>query len=228
MHIMHLVRERRAAFPPSDEGQELLHRRAMSTPYMQPGNKEVPEPGPHGLSLEEKQRDDAIISKHSRYIAAFDAHHPPDPALIADCVHCGLCLPTCPTYLLWNEEMDSPRGRIVLMGAGLEEDSEMSGEMVAHFDACLGCMACVTACPSGVRYDQLIEATRPQVERNFRRPLGERLFRRLVFEVFTHPGRLRALVAPLAVAQASGLRGLVRRRGLLERFPRLAALDRLA
>jgi glycolate oxidase iron-sulfur subunit len=100
--------------------------------------------------------------------------------------------------------------------------------MVTHFDNCLGCMACVTACPSGVQYDKLIEATRPQVERNFRRPATERLFRRLVFEVFTHPGRLRALVAPLAVAQASGLQRLVRRRGLLERFPRLAALDRLA
>ncbi|HEY2666917.1 MAG TPA: heterodisulfide reductase-related iron-sulfur binding cluster [Actinomycetota bacterium] len=160
--------------------------------------------------------------------AAFDPRRPPDLGLIDDCVHCGFCLPTCPTYLLWNEEMDSPRGRIVLMRAGLEEGSEMSGEMVGHFDACLGCMACVTACPSGVRYDQLIEATRPQVERNFRRPLSERLFRRLVFEVFTHPGRLRALVAPLAVAQASGLQRLVRRRGLLERFPRLAALDRLA
>ncbi|MEA2533446.1 MAG: glycolate oxidase iron-sulfur subunit, partial [Actinomycetota bacterium] len=97
-----------------------------------------------------------------------------------------------------------------------------------HFDNCLGCMACVTACPSGVQYDKLIEATRPQVERNFRRPATERLFRRLVFEVFTHPGRLRALVAPLAVAQAAGLQGLVRRRRLLERFPRLAALDRLA
>ncbi|HWD71971.1 MAG TPA: (Fe-S)-binding protein [Actinomycetota bacterium] len=160
--------------------------------------------------------------------AAFDPRRPPDLGLIDDCVHCGFCLPTCPTYLLWNEEMDSPRGRIVLMRAGLEEGSEMSWEMVAHFDACLGCMACVTACPSGVRYDQLIEATRPQVERNFGRPVTERLFRRFVFEVFTHPGRLRALVAPLAVAQASGLQRLVRRRGLLERFPRLAALDRVA
>ena len=85
--------------------------------------------------------------------AAFDPRRPPDLGLIDDCVHCGFCLPTCPTYLLWNEEMDSPRGRIVLMGAGLEDGSAMSGEMVAHFDACLGCMACVTACPSGVRYD---------------------------------------------------------------------------
>src|SRR3989442_4858135 len=104
---------------------------------------------------------------------AFDEIRPPSSDVIADCVHCGFCLPTCPTYLLWNEEMDSPRGRIVLMRAGLEEGSEMSTAMVTHFDNCLGCMACVTACPSGVQYDRLIEATRPQVERNFRRPATE-------------------------------------------------------
>ncbi len=107
---------------------------------MQPGNKEVPEPGPHGLSLEEKQRDDAIISKHSRYIAAFDAHHPPDPALIADCVHCGFCLVTCPTYLLWNEEMDSPRGRIYLMKMASEGQIELDETFTRHIDQCLGCM----------------------------------------------------------------------------------------
>ena len=101
--------------------------------------------------------------------AAFDPRRPPDLGVIEDCVHCGFCLPTCPTYLLWNEEMDSPRGRIVLMGAGLEDGSAMSGEMVAHFDACLGCMACVTACPSGVQYGKLIEATRQQVERRYPR-----------------------------------------------------------
>jgi glycolate oxidase iron-sulfur subunit len=158
---------------------------------------------------------------------AFDPRRPPEQSVIDDCVHCGLCLPTCPTYLLWNEEMDSPRGRIVLMKAGLEEGSEFSQEMVEHFDRCLGCMACVTACPSGVAYDRLIEATRPQIERNFSRPSTERLFRRLLFEVFTHPGRLRVLAPLLAASQATGLQALVRRRGLLDRFPRLAALDRL-
>ena len=95
---------------------------------------------------------------------AFDEHHPPDAALIGDCVHCGFCLPTCPTYVLWGEEMDSPRGRIYLMKEGLEGEP-MSEEMVSHWDACLGCMACVTACPSGVQYDRLIEQTRAQVER---------------------------------------------------------------
>ena len=70
------------------------------------------------------------------------------PALIGDCVHCGFCLPTCPTYVLWGEEMDSPRGRIYLMKEGLEGEP-MTDSMVSHWDACLGCMACVTACPSG-------------------------------------------------------------------------------
>ena len=99
---------------------------------------------------------------------AFDDHRPPDAALVGDCVHCGFCLPTCPTYVLWGEEMDSPRGRIYLMRRGLEGEP-MSEAMVGHFDACLGCMACVTACPSGVQYDKLIETTRAQVERRHRR-----------------------------------------------------------
>src|SRR5829696_4462828 len=90
---------------------------------------------------------------------AFDDHHPPDKALIDECVHCGFCLPTCPTYVLFGEEMDSPRGRIYLMNKGLDEEP-MNDEMVRHWDLCLGCMACVTACPSGVQYDKLIESTR--------------------------------------------------------------------
>src|SRR5690349_23389030 len=97
---------------------------------------------------------------------AFDEHHPPDAALIGDCVHCGFCLPTCPTYVLWGQEQDSPRGRIVLM----RETAELSAEQVEAWDNCLGCMACVTACPSGVQYDKLIEQTRAEVETRYRRP----------------------------------------------------------
>lgn len=136
---------------------------------------------------------------------AFDDRRPPDPGIIEDCVHCGFCLPACPTYLLWNEEMDSPRGRIVLMQLGREEGSEMSDALVTHLDRCLGCMACVSACPSGVRYDRLIEAARPQVERNARRPGAERLRRTALFALLTHPGRLRAGVPLLAAAQRAGL-----------------------
>jgi glycolate oxidase iron-sulfur subunit len=161
-------------------------------------------------------------------IRAFDARRAPDKDLIDDCVHCGFCLPTCPTYVLWGEEMDSPRGRILLMKVGLEEGTELSDSMATHFDRCLGCMACVTACPSGVQYDKLIEATRPQVERNYSRSWKDRLFRRLVFATFTHPGRLRALVPLLSASRRLGLRQAVRRSRFLRRFPRLQMLETLA
>src|SRR5207248_6519348 len=128
---------------------------------------------------------------------AFDEIRAPDKGIIEDCVHCGFCLDTCPTYVLWANEADSPRGRIVLMDEALTgPGDEFTAEMVTHFDRCLGCMACVTACPSGVRYDRLIERTRPQVERNFERSGAERALRRLLFETLPHPRRLRAL-APL-------------------------------
>ena len=153
---------------------------------------------------------------------AWDDRRPPAPELIDDCVHCGFCLPTCPTYALWGEEMDSPRGRIALMQLG-HDQPELSDEMVSHFDRCLGCMACVTACPSGVKYDLLLQQTRPQVERNFRRPRVDRAFRRLVFALFPHPGRLRALV-PALVAQ----RRVRLARLLPARLPRLRAMAAMA
>src|SRR4051794_2496205 len=81
-------------------------------------------------------------------LSVFAAHHPPSGELVSDCVHCGFCLATCPTYVLWGEEMDSPRGRIYLMKLGLEGEAAMTETYVGHFDKCLGCMACLTACPS--------------------------------------------------------------------------------
>jgi len=132
----------------------------------------------------------------------FDDRHPPDRALIDKCVHCGFCLPSCPTYLLWGEEMDSPRGRIYLMKGGLDGRATMSDAFVRHFDACLGCMACVTACPSGVQYSPLIEATRGQIERRYERSLADRLFRRAIFSVFPYPNRLRLALAPLFLLQS--------------------------
>jgi len=115
--------------------------------------------------------------------------------LTADCVHCGFCLPTCPTYVLWNEEMDSPRGRIHLMDARLDGTLSLNATVATHFDRCLGCMACVSACPSGVRYDRLIETTRAAVEDEYARPLRERLLRALLFSVLPHPRRLRVALA---------------------------------
>ncbi len=130
-------------------------------------------------------------------LGAFDTNGAPAKDLIEDCVHCGFCLPSCPTYVLWGEEMDSPRGRINLMEQGLN-GAPMSQRMVGHFDACLGCLACVTACPSGVRYDKLIDSTRTQVERRYPRPLLDRALRGLIFGLFPYPRRLRALRLPLA------------------------------
>jgi len=117
------------------------------------------------------------------------------PELIADCVHCGFCLPACPTYSLWHEEMDSPRGRIHLMGSLVDGTMPLTDVVVEHFDRCLGCMACVPACPSGVQYDRLIETTRAHIEQHHRRTPGERLLRRLIFEIFPHRRRLRAALA---------------------------------
>jgi glycolate dehydrogenase iron-sulfur subunit len=131
--------------------------------------------------------------------AAFDGDHPPSRTLIDACVHCGFCLPSCPTYALWGEEMDSPRGRLYLMKAGLEGRTAIVPSFVEHFDACLGCMACVTACPSGVQYAPLIEATRGQIERRFERSRADRLFRSLIFALFPFPGRLRIALLPLAL-----------------------------
>jgi len=158
----------------------------------------------------------------------FDAHHPPEPELIDDCVHCGFCLPTCPTYLLWGEEMDSPRGRIYLMNLGHEGKARMNATYVQHFDQCLGCMACMTACPSGVQYNKLLEATRPQIERNYQRSLPDKLFRRMLFALFPYPNRLRVLAVPLWLYQVSGVRHVVQRSGVLERLPaRLKAMESL-
>jgi glycolate oxidase iron-sulfur subunit len=152
--------------------------------------------------------------------SAFDAHHPPRQEFINDCVHCGFCLQTCPTYALWAQEMDSPRGRIYLMNAGLHgEISEMTPSFVKHFDTCLGCMACMTACPSGVRYEPLIEATRAQIERNYRRSFADRLHRWLIFQLFPHPSRLKAMLPLLWVYQRSGLQKLLQSTHALDPLP---------
>jgi glycolate oxidase iron-sulfur subunit len=157
-------------------------------------------------------------------VSAWDDTRAPELDLIHDCVHCGFCLPTCPTYALWDEEMDSPRGRIVLIKTGHEPGSELSAELVEHLDRCLGCMACVTACPSGVQYDKLIEDARAQVERNYRRSPAERARRRAIFELFTHPARLRALAPAAAATRRLGLQRLARRQRVRRLAPRLAAL----
>jgi len=160
--------------------------------------------------------------------SAFDARHAPSREIIDQCVHCGFCLPVCPTYALWNEEMDSPRGRIYLMKMAADGKAEMNAQWVGHFDTCLGCMACMTACPSGVDYGKLIEATRAQIERKYDRGWAERFYRRMIFAVFTQPKRLRMMRLPLLLYQRSGLRSLVRRSGGLRLLPkRMQAMEAL-
>ena len=159
--------------------------------------------------------------------------------LAGDCVHCGFCLPACPTYQLWGEEMDSPRGRIHLITQILDS-GQGSAAAAEHFDRCLGCMACVTACPSGVQYDQLIEAARSWAEPGQGReqvsahaqpvtPLParsrrDRAVRAAIFATFPYPSRLRAALMPLRAAQRTGLDQIAVRSKLLRRaVPEAAA-----
>jgi len=159
--------------------------------------------------------------------------------LAGDCVHCGFCLPACPTYQLWGEEMDSPRGRIHLITQVLAT-GEGGAATAAHFDRCLGCMACMTACPSGVQYDKLIEAARTWGEGPDSGPASEaaagaagrtqppaplpprsrreRAVRAAIFATFPYPSRLRAALAPLRAAQLTGLDRLAGRSKLIERL----------
>ena len=145
-----------------------------------------------------------------------------------DCVHCGLCLSACPTYLDLGTEMDSPRGRIYLM-RGLEDGTlPLSTDVVQHLDLCLGCRACETACPSGVRYGELIEGVRSFVEEHHQRPPLDRVRRRLITLVFPRPALLRHLLLPLRLLEVLGILPLLRRvSGTVAMLPRLHGWARL-
>ena len=160
--------------------------------------------------------------------SSFDEHHPPSKELLSDCVHCGFCLPACPTYVLWGEEMDSPRGRIYMMAKAAQGEAPLDQNFRVHMDNCLGCMACMTACPSGVQYDKLIEDSRAQVERNIPRTTADSLFRKLLFATFPYPNRLRLMAGPLFLYQRTGVQFLMRASGLLKLLPkRVAAMEAL-
>ncbi len=168
------------------------------------------------------------IEQKTQLPSSFDAHHPPEKENIDDCVHCGFCLPACPTYVLWGEEMDSPRGRIYMIKKASEGEAPLDNRFRQHMDRCLGCMACMTACPSGVEYNKLIEPVRAQIERNLPRSLSENIFRKLIFATFPHPARLRLMALPLLVYQKSGLRTLMRSSGISKLLPkRLQAMESL-
>jgi glycolate oxidase iron-sulfur subunit len=158
--------------------------------------------------------------------SAFRGPDAPDVDEIRKCVHCGICLPACPTYRVLGEEMDSPRGRIYLMRAAAEGRVELSETFQRHLDFCLGCRACETACPSGVRFGSLLEATRAQLHRHGP-PAKHRLLEAFAFSLFPFPARLGAALAAFRLYRASGLRALVRATGLLRAAPTLEAMDAL-
>ncbi|NJD67497.1 MAG: 4Fe-4S dicluster domain-containing protein [candidate division NC10 bacterium] len=160
-------------------------------------------------------------------LRAFDQLDPPDPELVLDCIHCGFCLPTCPTYLVHGNEMDSPRGRLYLIRSASEGKIDLSDSFARHMDLCLLCRACETACPSGVQFGFLMEAARGQLKRRYQYPPVERWFRDLLLHTFTDLGRLRALTRLLCVYQRSGLQRLIRGWGLLRRLGRLGRMEAL-
>jgi glycolate dehydrogenase iron-sulfur subunit len=139
-----------------------------------------------------------------------------DPAKFFDCVHCGLCLSFCPTYVELGTEMDSPRGRIATMRSLQEGRFGLDADVVRHLDLCLGCRACETACPSGVHYGELIEGTRSFIEQHYTRPLPERLKRRVINAIFPNPLGVRFFSFLLKTGAALGL-------GRLARSPKLPA-----
>jgi glycolate oxidase iron-sulfur subunit len=133
-----------------------------------------------------------------------------DYDLLFECVHCGLCAEACPTYVVTRCEMDSPRGRIYLMKSIAEGRIELDDDAARHFDLCLGCRGCETACPSGVHYGRLIEGARLLVEQNHRRGFVDQFKRRAIGAIFPYPRRLRVLLAPLKLVDRVGLRPALR------------------
>src|SRR5246127_1181574 len=124
--------------------------------------------------------------------------------ILRACVHCGFCTATCPTYVLLGDELDSPRGRIYLIKEMLEKNAAPTSEVVKHIDRCLSCLACMTTCPSGVNYMHLVDQARVRIERDFSRPLMERLLRFVLAKVLPRPDlfrtslRLARLARPLS------------------------------
>jgi len=150
----------------------------------------------------------------------FDDIDPPSYDRILGCIHCGLCLPKCPTYSVLGVEADSPRGRVYLIKSVADGVLPINEKFVEHMYMCLDCRACETACPSGVHFGEIMEAARGQIERNWKRSFLERFLRDAVFKgLFPYPKRLKLFAALLRFYQQSGLQSWVRRSGLLRVLP---------
>ena len=161
-------------------------------------------------------------------LGAFDLEDPPSMDGLRACVHCGICLPQCPTFRVLGEEMDSPRGRVYLMRAAAEGRTELTPTLARHLDLCLGCRACETACPSGVPFGQLLEAARGQlVRQRVRAPVTDHRALRFALSVFPHPARLSPVLGALRFYPRSGLKSAVRSLGALGPFERIRSMEAL-
>ena len=140
--------------------------------------------------------------------------------ILRNCVHCGFCTATCPTYLLLGDELDSPRGRIYLIKDMLEKDRPADAKTVKHVDRCLSCLSCMTTCPSGVHYMHLIDHARSYIENTYRRPLPDRLLRRLLAFVLPRPMLFRFALAGAMLAKPFKALMPGRLKGLIGMAPR--------
>ncbi|WP_374651573.1 glycolate oxidase subunit GlcF [Dongia sp.] len=145
--------------------------------------------------------------------------------ILRTCVHCGFCTATCPTYVIAGDENDSPRGRIYLIKNMLEKDEQADAIVARHVDRCLTCLSCMTTCPSGVDYMHLVDQARVRIEKQYRRPLFDRILRDALALVLPNPTFFRSALALGNMARLAGLPHLVtgRLRAMFDVLPKTVA-----
>jgi glycolate oxidase iron-sulfur subunit len=162
------------------------------------------------LSHDDAQREFALT------LSGFSAEDKPEYDDYSRCVHCGLCANNCPTYRLWGQEADSPRGRIRQMALVDQGRLELGEAFVTHIDRCLNCRNCETVCPSGVEYGKILELARAQIEQKYKRPFVSRVLRDVLYRrLLPYPGRIAATARGLKIYQRSGLAAVARGTGIL-------------